>query len=253
MVDFGPDLRVTYVMGGLAREYSGDLNWLVEEWLRASERSGMPIDPLLWTEGPIRSTYPACMAVKAAAEQAADGGYAYLRALREGLCCFRRRLDATEPLVEAARGVGLDVERFRIDLQSHATVETFGADLEETRAVPEEARARGGVREAHGSGERLVFPTVCFLSEGGERHWAFGDESYEPVREAARAAGARLTDWEPPGVLDSLRRFERMATIEVEAVCDLSGPRAPAELWRLAAEWRVRPVRVLTGWLWELA
>jgi hypothetical protein len=44
-----------------------------------------------------------------------------------------------------------------------------------------------------------------------------------------------------------------MATREVEAVCDLPEPRAAAELWRLAAEWKVKPVRVLTGHLWEPA
>jgi putative protein-disulfide isomerase len=251
MVEFGSDLPITYVMGGLAREYTGDLRWLVVEWLQAAERSRMPVDPLLWTESPIKSTYPACMAVKAAAEQADDGGYGYLRALREGLCCFRRKLDTTEALVEEARGTSLDVERFRIDLGSHATVEAFGTDLEETRAVPEEARAAGGVREAHGSGDRLVFPSVCFISEGGDRHWIFGDESYQPWREAALAAGATPVGEQPPGVLDALGRFERMATVEIEAVCDLPGPRAAAELWRLASEWRVRPVRALTDWLWE--
>jgi putative protein-disulfide isomerase len=252
MVEFGSDLPVTYVMGGLARGYSGDLRWLLVEWLEAAERSRMPVDPLLWTESPIKSTYPACMAVKAAAEQAGDGGYAYLRTLREGLCCFRRKLDTTEALVEEARRAGLDVERFRIDLGSHATVEAFGADLEETRALPEEAHAAGGVRKAHGSGDRLVFPSVCFVSEGGDRHWVFGAESYQPWREAALAAGAKRVAGEPPGVLDALDRFGRMATVEVEAVCELPAPRAPAELWRLAAEWRLRPLRVLTGWLWEL-
>jgi hypothetical protein len=44
-----------------------------------------------------------------------------------------------------------------------------------------------------------------------------------------------------------------MATAEVAAVCELPGPRAPAELWRLASEWKVRPIRVVTGELWELA
>jgi hypothetical protein len=39
----------------------------------------------------------------------------------------------------------------------------------------------------------------------------------------------------------------------VAAVCDLPGPRAPAELWRLALEWRVRPRRVPGGELWEPA
>ena len=69
----------------------------------------MPVDPRLWTEGPIRSTYPACMAVKAAAEQGPEAAGRYLRALREGLLCFRRKLDAKEALVEEARGAGLDV------------------------------------------------------------------------------------------------------------------------------------------------
>jgi hypothetical protein len=71
-------------------------------------------------------------------------------------------------------------------------------------------------------------------------------------RAAARAAGAEPSGG-ALGVEDALRRFGRMATAEVEAVCDLPGPRAEAELWRLAAEWRARPTRVLTGWLWELA
>ena len=75
------------------------------------------------------------MAVKAAAEQAPDGGYRYLRRLREGIMCERRRLDHAEPLVEEARAAGLDVERFRIDLRSHAITEAFAADLERTAAL----------------------------------------------------------------------------------------------------------------------
>jgi hypothetical protein len=44
-----------------------------------------------------------------------------------------------------------------------------------------------------------------------------------------------------------------MATREVEEVCRLPEPRAQAELWRLAADWEVKPVGAVTGWLWELA
>jgi hypothetical protein len=29
------------------------------------------------------------------------------------------------------------------------------------------------------------------------------------------------------------------------------GPRAPAELWRLASEWQVKALRVVTGELWD--
>ena len=231
MVEFGADVEFTYVMGGLARTYEGDPSGLVREWLDVSERSGMPIDPRLWLEGPIHSSYPGCMAVKAAAEQSADDRY--LRALREGLFCFRRKLDATEALVDVARDVGLDAERFRIDLESNAIVEAFGSDLEATRGV---------------SDERFVLPSASF----GDEHWVFGAAPYEEWRAAALAAGATSADGHPT-VPEALGRFGRMAAVEVGAVCDLPGPRAAAELWRLAAEWRVRPVPVLAGWLFEPA
>lgn len=254
MVEFGDDLSWTYVMGGLAREIEGDeavYSREITHWLSVSDEAGMPLDPLLWVEGPIASTYPACMAVRAAAQQADDGGYAYLRALREGLLCFRRKLDNTEALVEEARRVRLDVERFRIDLGSHATVEAFGYDLEETRAVPDEARAQGKVVERGGK-ERVPFPSLVFIGEDGARHGVFGVHPYEDYRAAAEAAGAEASG-ERPGIEASLRRFGRMATREVEEVCGLPGPRAAAELWRMASEWQVKHVRVLTGDMWEPA
>jgi predicted DsbA family dithiol-disulfide isomerase len=228
LVEFGANLSITYVMGGLAREYGAPYESRVTEWLEQAARSGMPFDPLVWSEGPIRSTYPACIAVKAAAEQGVEAEARYLRALREGLMCFRRKLDAKEALVDEARGVGLDVPRFRIDLDSHAILEAFGADLEATRAYP----------------RRLPFLVVG----EGQRVLGPGDD----WRAALVEAGAEPAGSPRPDVLEALGRFGRMATAEVEAVCDLPGPRANAELWRLAAEWRVKPVRVLTGTLWEL-
>jgi putative protein-disulfide isomerase len=255
MVEFADDLFWTYVMGGLARDYTQDggriHQELLVEWLDAADDGGMPLDPRLWTEGPIGSTYPACMAVKAAAEQSGDGGGAYLRALREGLFCFRRKLDTTEALVEEARRVRLDVERFRIDLGSHAIVEAFGSDLELTRSVPDDARAADGVT-SNGDVERLTFPTLVFEGEDGSRHPVYGVRPYEDYQRAALAAGA-VSRPERLGVLEAVLRFGRMATREVEEVCGLATPVASAQLWQLAAEWKLRPVRVLTGYLWEAA
>jgi protein-disulfide isomerase-like protein with CxxC motif len=253
MVEFGEEVSWTYVMGGLARDYTsqdGVYPWLVRHWLDVADESRMPFDPRLWSEGPIGSTYPACMAVKAAAEQAGDGGY--LRVLREGLMCFRRKLDTTEALVEEARRTRLDVERFRIDLGSHAIVEAFGSDLETARDVPEEARGEDAVVETS-RGERLTFPTMAFIADGEETRWVTGYRPYEDYRAAAEAADARPSGEGPPAIEEALRRFGRMATREIEVVCDLPEPSAAAELWRLASEWKVRPVRVLTGHLWEPA
>jgi putative protein-disulfide isomerase len=266
MTDFDAELDWTWVMGGLARDYTGGYEdpgagiggpggaypGLLKHWLERAESSRMPIDPLLWSEAPIASTYPACMAVKAAVEQGAEAAQRYLRALREGLMCFRRKLDTTEALVEEARRAGLDVARFRIDLGSHAIVEAFGADLEETRTVPDEARGRDGFKADAQGGERVVLPTVVFDGPGSDRQWVFGDAPYEEWRTAAMTAGA-VGGGSAPGVLEALERFGTMALPEVEAVCDLPEVRAQAELWALAADWKVKPTRAGTGHLWELA
>jgi predicted DsbA family dithiol-disulfide isomerase len=236
--EFGDNVRITYVMGGLAREF-GAPEKLVREWLDAGDRSGMPVDPRLWLEGAPASSFPACLAVKAAAEQGDPA--AYLRRLREGLLCGRRKLDTSEALVEEARELGtLDVERFRIDLRSNAIVESFGADLERAADV--------------GTGEgRTQLPSLIFGAADGAARAVHGLQPYSALRDAAVRAGAAPLAARPPGIEDALGRFGAMAAVEVAAVCDLPGPRASAELWRLALEWRVRPERRLTGELWSLA
>jgi predicted DsbA family dithiol-disulfide isomerase len=243
-VDFGDSVRITYVMGGLAREFDA-VELVVGEWLNAADRSGMPVDPRVWLEGGLASSFPACLAVKAAAEQGDPG--AYLRRLREGILCGRRKLDTTEALVEEARATGgIDIDRFRIDLRSNAIVELFGADLERAAAVPE---------EHHASGSRARLPTLEFAeADGGEPHFVSGLQPYEALRDAAAAAGADRTGAGPaPAIEEVLARLGPLATAEVAAICDLPGPRAAAELWRLAVEWRVRGERRLTGYLWSAA
>jgi predicted DsbA family dithiol-disulfide isomerase len=230
MVEFGDDISITYVMGGLARQFE-DPAAMIVPWLDAAERSRMPVDPRLWAEAPLSSSYPACMAVKAAEEQGPDAAGRYLRALREGLFCFRRKLDAKEALVEEARGAGLDGQRFRVDLESNAIVEAFGADLEETRSFAD-----------------LTLPFLRF-GDGAVSATA----PYAEWREAALAAGATPSSEPLPSPFDAVVRFRRAASVEIETLCELAGPVARTELWRLASEWRIRPVRVLTGVLWEPA
>jgi hypothetical protein len=189
----------------------------------AAAESGMPADPRVFLRDPPASTHPAGLAIAAVSEQGDPGPF--IRRLREAILLERRRMDTAPALLDAARETGgLDLERLRIDFGSNAIVERFGADIERGRGVKTPA-----VR--FGDGEPVP-----------PERW----------REAALKAGAEPADGFP-GIEDALRRFGAMATPEVAAVCDLPGPRAPAELWRLALEWRVRPRRVPGGELWELA
>jgi protein-disulfide isomerase-like protein with CxxC motif len=253
MAEFGSELRFRYVMGGLAREWDHEaLHRLTTEWLVEAERSRMPFDPLIWRDSPLRSSYPASMAMKAATDQSPDdGGARYLRALREGIFCFRRKLDTPDALIDLAARTGLNADRFKLDIASNAVVEAFGMDLEVARDVPEAARTAGLVQTAAGK-ERVPMPTLYFTAEDGTRHEVYGAAGYEDYRAAAEAAGATASGGRP-SVLDALDRFGRMATREIEEVCGLKGPRAEGELWQLALDFEVKPTRVLTGWLWERA
>jgi hypothetical protein len=254
MVDFGERLEWTFVMGGLARSLAGEpavRAGRIEEWLRVSDATQAPLDPLLWADGPLASTYPACMAVKAAAEQADDHGYRYLRRLREAIMCERRKLDQPEALIEEGRAAGLDVERFRIDLRSNAITESFAADLERTESLVGrvEVPAAGASR---GAGDAPL-PTLVFRGEGGEEGFLAGHQPLEAYRRAALECGAPAGQSAPLGVEEAVARFGRVTTREIEVLCELPGPRASAELFRLAEQWRLRPLRRLTGYLWEAA
>jgi predicted DsbA family dithiol-disulfide isomerase len=265
MWEFAGELEFVWVMGGLARRYgptyrdsqgrigegSDCFADLISHWLEVAAETRMPVDPRIWTESPLTSTYPACQAVKAAAEQGSEAGYRYLRALREGIIVNRRKLDHAEALIGEAGPAGLDRERFEIDLRSHAITEAFGADLDEVRVPPDAAREAGAVGHTEGH-ERISFPSTVFVSAGGERHDVWGSHPYEGYRAAALAAGATPVNegpLEPPAAIE---RFGRIATREAEVLSGRPRPVVEAQLWDLARDWKLKPVPALTGTLWEL-
>lgn len=235
--EFGDELRPRLVMAGLARTLEPpDHQRRLAAWLDAAAEAGMPCDPRLWLQNPISSTYPACQAVIAAREQGPAAAERYLRRLREGLFCERKRLDHAAALIAEAGAAGIDRERFELDLRSHAITEAFGADLDEVRSAD----------------EPLPLPSFAFVGDDGTRHEVRGLQSYEAYRDAALAAGAVAAAGPSPEPMAVIERFGRCATREVEELTGRPRPVVEAELWALAREWRLKPVAVLTGTLWEL-
>jgi len=213
----------------MERALQGDRLAFVGQWLEAGARSGMPIDPRGLLSDPPTSANPAGLAVKAVAEQADPAPF--LRRLREAIMVERRRVDRGDALLDVARETtpALDLDKLKVAFGSNAIVEALGADF---------ARAQG-----------VGLPTLR-LADGVQ---VTGDDPYERWREAVVGAGAVPSGDPAPRVEDALRRWGSMATVEVAEVCDLPGPRAPAELWRLALEWRVRARSVAGGELWSVA
>ncbi|HKH42173.1 MAG TPA: DsbA family protein [Solirubrobacterales bacterium] len=256
MWEFEGELEFAWVMGGLARSYErADLLRVVSQWLEDAAAGGMPCDPRIWTQNPLDSTYPACQAVKAAAEQGWEAGYRYLRKLREGIMFERTKLDHADALIAAAGRAGIDRQRFEVDLRSHAITEAFGADLEEVRDPPQEARDADAVHRSSKGRERISLPSALFVSEDGGRSGAWGSASVDPerMRAAALSAGAKQVNEGALEPLDAIGRFGRCASRELEVLAERPGPTVEAELWVLARDWKLRPVSALTGTLWERA
>jgi hypothetical protein len=241
MVEFGETLEFQYVMAGMSTALD-DPPAFTLTMLEASHQTGMPVDVRLWLKDPPGSSHAACMAVKAATEQGDPAPY--LRRLREGLFCRGRKLDSADVLLAEARALpGLDLERFRIDLSSHGVLELLAGDLERSQNVSP---------EHHSSGEdRVKLPSLEFQAEDGHVRGVYGYSSYDQLREAAQASGA-VAQGGSVSIEAALERFGTMTTAEVAAVCGMPGPTAPAALWQMAAEWRIRAEPCGGGQLWSL-
>jgi predicted DsbA family dithiol-disulfide isomerase len=239
--EFADQVAITYVVSGMAQEISDPAHVLLEA-LDAAATSGMPLDGRAWggRDGRApRSTYPACLAVKAAAEQGLDGPL--LRVLLEGFWLRRAALDSPATLLEAARAVpGLDHARLAIDVRSSAIAEAFGADLERARAVPEALQAPG-----------IAPPRVLLPAFAVGGRWLTGRVTPAALRDAVAAAGP--TPRPLPSVSEAVGRRPGMATAEVVAATGLPWTRAAQELWSLATDFRLRAERVPGGELWHPA
>lgn len=107
-------LTVDYVMGGLLKDwnhFSDKMNDIDKPsqfgplWMEAQRISGQPINESFWITHPIESSYPACMAVKAAQAQSKIAGEAMLRELREAAMIHQKNIGETQVLLEIAAGL----------------------------------------------------------------------------------------------------------------------------------------------------
>jgi len=182
--EFGGRIAWRYVMGGMVkdwRSYRDEINTVHRpsqmgpQCYQVRHLTGMPLDERIWHEDPPASSYPACLAVKAAARQGVEAGEAYLRRLRESIMLGRRNVARGEVLLSLAEevagedrpGLAFDVARFADDLLGDHVRDAFQADLKETRA-----------------GDIARFPTLLLRGTEGPGIALVGYRPYEVMREA---------------------------------------------------------------------
>jgi len=140
---YGDQIEIQHVMGGLVKDmstFSDGHNHIstaaavLPHWRMVSERSGQPIDENLWLEienYPHFSTWPANVAAKAAGFQGKEIGERFLRRIRRAALTERKIISHEEVLLELAKEVvGMDLEKFKKDLNSPQAQQAFQDDLE---------------------------------------------------------------------------------------------------------------------------
>lgn len=189
--ELGAQIQWRYRMGGMIADwqhYSDPLNdvsrpvQMGPQWFQVRELSGMPIEERIWFEDPPSSSYPACIAVKAAAQQGAHQGERYLRRVREAVMVERRNVALRQCLLDLAHDLAntaeqqadaLDVARFTQALSGEEALAEFRSDLQDTRY-----RDIGR------------FPTLALLNQTGSGIMLVGYRPYDALRGA-------LTRWMP--------------------------------------------------------
>jgi putative protein-disulfide isomerase len=146
LAEHGDQFQIRYIMAGMIRDwrsYQDPYNAVSNAaqmgpvWLQAARLTNTLSNPDIWHVDPPASSYPACIAVKAAAIQSADAEALYLYKVREAV--MRRMMNiAKEPtLIKLAEeladndALNFSVDRFVSDLRGNAARSSFRKDLEQ--------------------------------------------------------------------------------------------------------------------------
>ncbi len=252
-VRYGDAVRVAPVMGGLFEDFTP----VRENWARMSggrwqdsvqafltavaahHRMPMDVPRMMASVDDLASTWPSCIAVKAAGLQGSAHELPYLRRFREAMYIEGRTATARAVQVELASEIGLDASAFERALDDGRAEAAFHKDLDLCRS-----------RSVTG------FPTFELIRGPASVRldgWQPWDAFEEALNEFAPDLRPRPMEPNAESVTMVLRLYARCATLEVAAVLGVTDDEAEILLEDLEAEGTVTRREVGGGLFWEPA
>jgi putative protein-disulfide isomerase len=165
-LEYGSNIEIEYRMGGLLPNWSYNSGGIskpsdvAHHWDEVSIYYDMPIDGNVWLEDPLSSSYPPSIAFKAAQMQDNEKAVLFLREIREMVFLQKKNITKWEHLELAAKNVGLDIVKFKLDYEGEANA-LFDEDL----TLGKELGVRG-------------FPTIFFTDTMGRKEMVYGSKPY---------------------------------------------------------------------------
>ncbi|MFZ4450425.1 ClpXP adapter SpxH family protein [Salibacterium aidingense] len=211
---------------------------LAELYEQTASKTGMSCDGDIWLENPVNSPYAPSLAVKAAEMQGRQLATVFFRRLREMLFLDKKNIADEQVLIECADYVGLDVEEFKKDIQSHCAVKALQCDMKATKEM-----------------EVDKAPTFLFFNDrvedGGLK--VSGLYSYGIYVDIMKEMlGEAPVPKEKIDLQTFMDRYEFVATKEVAVVFDWSERVAKAKLNELALQQKIEQVPVKYGTFWRV-
>lgn len=241
LLEYDDYIKIDYHMGGLLPSWENfddkritkptDAAQLWEE-IRGKEK--IPIDGDIWLEDPLMSSYPPCIAFKAAQLQDKDKAIFFLRRLKEMLFMEKKNINNWENLERAALFCGLDAALLQKNMKKEG-IDDFKKDL----AKANELNIR-------------VFPTLIFERKGMESEILKGLKTYEIIEQTIlKYVPDAKKNINLPTPADLFKLYNNMTEKEFAFLLSIDQPAADAELEKLNHQGLIQKVSVKEVAYWQ--
>jgi predicted DsbA family dithiol-disulfide isomerase len=203
-----------------------------------ASRTGMPCDGDVWNENTLITPYTSLLAVKAAELQGKAIGSKYLRSLREALFLNKQNIADEDVLIECAEKVeGMDISKFRNDLNSQSASKAFQCDVKTTKEM-----------------DVTTVPTLVFFNDdvnepGLKVSGLYDYHIYVSIME--EMLGKKLEKCPPMSLESFLQFYTLVAAKEISVVFDWTLEEVERQMKRLKLRQKVEKINVKNGTLWR--
>lgn len=241
-LEYGDYFEIDYRMGGLLPDWSYNSGGIskpsdvAHHWDEASLHYEMPIDGDVWLEDPLDSSYPSCIAMKAAQIQDKQKAIHFMRILREKLYLEKKNIAKWENIAEAAKLADLDTEKLKKDFEIDA-VKLFRNDLNMAKNL----NVRG-------------FPTFYFSDGNNNQLTVYGSKPYASYENAllVLVPDAKKKKFENKNTLSLFEVYPTLAPKEYAIIQDISLKDAEIILEELLRKGKLDKKTIKNGSLYSI-